>query len=504
MVRMEGKLFGKAKVTVKALTPLLVGGREPDRFVHLSSSADESRFIIPSSAIKGAIVERIKSVGASDFLDDLGEGEREGTVKFSEMKATSGGKNYDERTRVSINPKTRTAEAGHLFLLAAAPKGLKFVGDILFKREISTEEYRRFTKLLTGFPIHIGGGQTSGFGRIQIEFGSLEKVPSHTLQKGLWQINLKPLSPYSSKPVSGRMEKSYFVPSKEVIESLAIKKVFGVQRSGWFFPSKASPKQGFPVPFTFYKEKNEEDDHPIDLIKEFLYSRITGIPFLLANKATDSRLVPMKGYINLTGNREKIKVTPITSYHVKRNLKTRTVEDFWVQVGYRPEYYSGIVRADDDSLEIPQLVQLGGSRGKGYGLFEVEKAESYKRWETWGSTIKACSEFIAGEIPNQSVHNGLWIPILITSPTVPDSAFIRNYAIVHEFSKSCVVRKFVPETGKTHLVSAVSPGSVWLLLPKEQNSPLERVVENLKDLKNSGIGAYTEDGFGDFEIYPWG
>jgi len=501
---MEGKLFGKAKVTVKALTPLLVGGREPDRFVHLSSSSDESRFIIPSSAIKGAIVERIKSVGASDFLADLGEGEREGTFKFTELKATSDGKNYDERTRVSINPKTRTADAGHLFLLAAAPKGIKFVGDILFKREISSEEFHRFNKLLTGFPIYIGGGQTSGFGRIQIEFGPLEKVPSLTLQKGLWQINLKPLSPYCSKPVSGRMEKSYFVPSKEVIESLAIKKVFGVQRGGWFFPSKASPKQGFPVPLTFYKEKNSEDDHPIDLIKEFLYSRITGIPFLLADKATDSRLVPMKGYINLTGNREKIKVTPIASYHVKRNLKTRTVEDFWVQVGYRPEYYSGIVRVDDDSLEIPQLVQLGGSRGKGYGLFEVEKAERYKRWETWGSTIKAFSEFIVGEFTNHYANYCSWIPILITSPTVPNADFIGKYTIVHEFSKRCVVRMFVPETGKTHLVPAVNPGSVWILLPKDNNNSLERVVDDLKDLKNSGIGAYAEDGFGDFEIYPWG
>ncbi len=504
MVRMEGKLFGKAKVTVKALTPLLVGGREPDRFVHLSSSADESRFIIPSSAIKGAIVERIKNIGASDFLEDLGKDEREGTIKFSEMKATSGGKNSDERTRVSINPKTRTAEAGHLFLLAAAPKGLKFVGDILFKREISTEEYHRFTKVLTGFPIHIGGGQTSGFGRIQIEFGSLEKVPSHTLQKGLWQINLKPLSPYSSKPVSGGMEKSYFVPSKEVIESLAIKKVFGVRRSGWFFPSKDSPKQGFPVPLTFYKEKNSEDDHPTDLIKEFIYSRITGTPFLLADKDTGSRLVPMKGFINLTGNLEKIKTTPITSYHVKRNLKTRTVEDFWVQVSYKPEYYSGIVRVDDDSLEIPQLIQLGGSRGKGYGLFEVEKAELYKRWDTWGSTIKACSDFISGEFPDQYASSRLWIPILITSPTVPDAIFFENYVIDHEFSKNCVVREFVPETGKTHLVSAVSPGSVWLLQPKDKNDTLDRVIVNLKELKSRGIGTYTEDGFGDFEIYPWG
>ncbi|MGB4199903.1 MAG: RAMP superfamily CRISPR-associated protein [Thermotogota bacterium] len=503
MNRMDSDILYRVKVTITALTPLLVGGREPDRYVHLSSSADGNGFIIPSSSIKGAIIERIKNIGETALLDFLGSDEKEGDIKLSEMKSTRLGKDYDERVRVSINPKTRTADAGHLFLLAAAPKGSRLEGHILFKREIPFETFRHFKRLLTSFPLFVGGGQTSGFGKVKIELGEPEQLSGKLINSGLWQINLKPLTPYTSKPVSGRLQKSYFVPSKEVIEASAILKVFKAERSGWFFPSDSPARRCFPVPLTYYQEKTSDTVTPIDLIKELLYSRMKNAPFLLAKKETGARLIPMKGFASLGAHSEIIKVLPITSYHVKRNEKVKTVEDFWFQASYKPEYFCGTLLVGEAGIELPSFTQLGGSRGKGYGLFEVESPEPYKLWDTWERTVTSCSDFFASCLNPTPDGSKFFIPLLITSPTIPDSSLDQRFKLVQEFSKRTVVRRYLPDTGQTTLVPAVSPGSVWILQPVDDSLPLAPIVESLKQLKLRGIGSQTENGFGDFEIYPW-
>lgn len=485
------------EVYLETLSPLFVGGRteDPD-----ASSKQDGKWIIPASSIKGALTEHLKNHAeklGEEFVEKIcgkqGDGAvNEGSMRLSDLLCLDDcDKDSEEiRTRVSVNRMTGSTEPEALLTYKPAKKGIKFSGKLFLGDKISDEEKEKLVSFLKEkSEFYIGANQTVGLGLVKIKLQQIKTDLYKKIDPGMYLVYYKALSPFvSSEYGSDTLLKKYFMSSKNYIPATTMKKVLKVKRVGYFYPSN-SVFQVIPIPATDYFEKYHNNLH--SCLKPLIVNRLNNNGFLLSR--SEKRLERKQGYKELNSS-NIVEVKEITNFHVALSELTRTVTtSFWVQKSVKPRYWTGYVYSDTKT-EIPRYITVGAARSKGYGLMELERIEEYdnKRWEKY---IEEC-----GKLFNDK---GFFVPFVMTSHYFcqdPQKDF--GGEVVQSFVEYGEYRFYDPnekEGSRVKVFSTVLPGSV-IVVKYDLNK--DKLMDFLKDLKQKGIGSYTELGFGDFEIYP--
>lgn len=491
------------RIVVKALQPLLVGGRSLQNYYHASSSNEAQKWIITASSIKGAVTEHLKNhsyVLGEELVKKLcgaaGDGRKnEGSFRFSDLVQIDGDIHFPEevRTRVKINPSTGSAETGSLFVFKCAPKGTSFEGLLLLDEKLSEGEIQAFLDFLKGHnTFHVGGSRTVGFGLVELTIVEEEHDLRHTLKPGSYLLFYKPLSPFVSTEAGFEtLAKRYYVPSKNYIPASAMKTVLKLDRVGFFYPAEEKSKV-YPIPPTFLSTKHGRSEQVgiYDVLIPLVKNRMNGVVFKIFKDG--QRLVTTRGYVHVDGKLRPVKLNALTNFHVAVNELTRTVnESFWVQRSYKPNYWVGFVHTDSET-SIPKYITVGGARGKGYGLMVLEGAVAYDT-NHWKRSVQKFNTIF-----NDPDH--VYVPILFTSPYYCEDVTKDFHAeLFDSYVESFEYRFFDPDRNCVKIMDVVAPGSVIVLRFRDQ---LDRLIERLLELKRVGVGKYTEIGFGDFEVYP--
>lgn len=493
----------QAVVRIVAESPLLIAGRAGDPRAHISSSTDNKKFVITPSSLRGALKEyliaynklKLALVATGRMPPTEGESadvdpQDAGSVIFSDFISNTVSHSIPERrTRIKIDKTTGTVEPGGLFELACVPKGEQFRGHIFFTNRASDSEINEIIDFMSKRTFRLGHSKTAGFGKIKFQFEKVEEIGSRDLLKGMNIVTLKPLSPYTTTPIgNATLEKRYLQMSNTFLTGSTMKEALKVERATFFYPTNDEGSLSFPIPHTCMKFKNAEGEIQ-NLIYEFMYAYLTDTAFMLEQKGR--RLERAQGYTNCDN------LEAIYSFHIQRNLDTKTVSTFWVQESFKPHYVIGTVMCSNET-SIPEYISVGGARGRGYGLMKVVRTEPYDQ-----SYMRRKIEKFNQNMPEKLKdldRNAVFVPIVFTSPTIVESitTIFPDTEVIFEFCSTVTTRFYDSETGDTVFTSAIAPGSVVVL--KCEKTSLQKVLTALLEKKYLGIGNYCERGFGDFEI----
>ena len=496
----------RVDIVLKALTPVAVGGRNSDPNYHLGMSSENDRFLIPASVIKGAIHERVRGMehllGAELALQITGKTQEKGEEKpsASAMHATDFSSDIpvsmgQPRNRIRMNRKTRTVEAGGLFSMMTAPAGSEFRGSLFFRSDVEEESVQKVIRALRGFPLVMGSGKTAGFGSMEVVRAERKAEESQELGVGFYRLILKPLTPFVVSPFGHEtLEKKYFLPSLPTVSGRAIPATTPFSRSTPPLPSTGLP--GVFSPSTLQKEKYGDENISFEVLREFVYGYEKLQPSLLQRKG--KRLEPFGGFVELgpEGFAKRVPVQKVFSIHVQRNPRTKIVQTFWVQQAHKPVALSCLVSVDK-SFTMDRILVLGGARGKGYGVMEVQSIAPYVDWESWKGRIESFSRFMEKELGNK----GLFVPLLLTSPLLLGAGenLLEGFSRKFILGRTGSERYFDPGVQKVAVQEAFEPGSVVVV---QTEYSMEKALETLKLAKTRGLGNGVENGWGDFEVYP--
>lgn len=501
------------ELRLKARSPLIVGGRTEEVRYHGASSQEGEKWIIPASAIKGAFTEHLKNnvdhLG-KDLVKKLcgeeGDGRtNEGSIKFSDLNVVKNitvEKSHVIRTRISISRLSGSIQPGALAVFKCVKPGTEFKGLLLLGDKLSDDEEKAFFEFLKKEnQFFIGKNQTVGMGRVEIELAEMKEEMRELykeLAPGMYVVTFEPLSPFSSTEVGFEtLEKKYFISSKNYVPSSAMKKVLDLKRTTHFYPSNSIGGISVPMPSTYLRPKYR-DDTIYDCLIELVKSRLEKKAFLMCKDS--ERLVEARGYKLLTRDRT-IKTKEVVNFHIKLNEYSKNVaESFWVQKSYKPDYWVGFVY-HDEPFRLPKYIIVGGARSKGYGLMKLKDCSKYVP-SNWKNSIERFSETLRKILKKPE---SIYVPFLLTTHYFcldPKEDFHGN--VIESFASTDYFRLYDPsdellDGKRVKILETVGPGSVVIV---EYERTLEEVLKMLEEMKKKGIGAYTELGLGDFEVYP--
>ncbi|MDI3473306.1 MAG: superfamily [Thermotogaceae bacterium] len=492
------RIIKYARATIKTAGPVIVGGRGFHRLADISTSFDGERLVITMSALKGVLKDALNFYATEDLVkkatgsvpDDEPQVFEESKVLFQDFSCDI--YELDIRTRIKVERMTRTAESGGLFTAATIPIGTTFEGNIFFKEGLSDDEITKIIEILNNHKHKIGASKTAGFGSIEFRVDEPEEVEVRRLPPGFYKVYFKPLTPFvSTKYGNQTLEKRYLLESQPQISGDAMKSVLNVERATFFYPTdiKSSDIESLVNPKYYYSYKYEENSKE-NLLFDLLKARFNKQAFLL--EKSGKRLERAKG----------TKVKRVYNFHIKRNFMVNTVETFWVQQAYKPEYIVGYVYSSSE-LEIPEFISIGGARGKGYGLMKFDsKEEIADEPEVIENYIEKFNRKLSKYV---DIGDEKYVPLLILTPTIVKNTdeLFKTIKPVFEFCDIQNFRYYNQQTSKTHIVKAISPGSFILFKIIDSENCISEILEKRK----TGLGELTEKGCGAFEIIEtnkWG
>lgn len=531
----------KIKISLKLLSPLLIGSSEDIYGFAKSQLEHDNVALISGSELKGNFRHIFKSIPSLNQFEDslFGNTLRSGKLFFETLELTN--PNYIERVGISINRDLNVVENQKLFMVKAlnSSENPIFEGYINVNGTLSESEKRSLI-FAANIIDKIGSMKSRGFGKVKITLDFVdiaEPKDSKDLNDGIYEMIFKVKSPII---LTSEMAKAYLYTSRTFVSGETLRGAYAEffdKRSDVFKHIFNQGKVHFPFlypslynrilipsPQTWFTLKHSNGDMIYDILLGKYVEKIfeeKGFKAVLTDKVIkdgkEVRIGPFRGYFDLDSQVPvKIPSRNFFSTQIEIDPFTKTAKSGILRSydAFYPNYLGGYLKVDyQNKALINELlkhteIQIGNSKTRGFGhleLFSIRKIESNSI-----NLLKIANEKFRKVINQINELNNTkefdlkktLVPIVLTSDLIErdfENLLGQDFKLKLSFTRRQNISGYnaYSKSNKT-LYNSVVSGSVFLF---ECDKDVNEVAEILDKKRNEGLGYLTESGFGDFSIY---
>ncbi len=528
----------KIKISIKLLSPLLIGSSEENHSIAKSQLAYNNMALITGSELKGNFRYIFKTIPALNKFEIplFGDSNNAGKLLFETLQLEN--PSYIERMGVSIDRNLKISANEKLFTVRALNHSDRsFEGYIKVNGELSESEK---SSLVTAakFIDKIGSMKSRGFGKVKIDLDFVEdqRTVLQNIEEGIYEIIFKVKSPII---LTSEMAKTYLYTSRTFVSGETLKGAY----AGFFDKNSDTFKQIFnygkvhfpflypslnnksliPSPQTLFTQKHSNGEMIYDITFGKYIERLfaeKGLKYVLTDKTIkdgkEIRLEPAKGYFDpdkstlysLTSQKffsTQIEIDPFT-----RTAKSGILRSY---DAFYPDYLGGYLKVDSQNKDLVKEIighkeiQIGNSRTRGFGHLELH---SFQKINDNFSTLKIANDNFKEIVDKINQINGTKdfeikhtiVPVVLTSDLIEkdfENLFGEGFDLKMAFTRRQNISGYsaYSKSNKT-LYNSIVAGSVFIF---DSDKDLNSVSQILSQKRYEGLGYLTESGFGDFSIY---
>jgi CRISPR/Cas system CSM-associated protein Csm3 (group 7 of RAMP superfamily) len=529
----------KIKISIKLLSPLLIGSSEEIYGIAKSQLTYNNVAIITGSELKGNFRYIFKTIPSLNKFEVplFGDSNRAGKLLFETLQLEN--PSYVERMGVSIDRNLKVSANEKLFTVRALNHSDRsFEGYIKVNGELSESEK---SSLITAANLidKIGSMKSRGFGKVKIDLDFIEdqNIIPEKIEEGIYEITFKVKSPII---LTAEMAKTYLYTSRTFVsgetlkgsyaeffdkKSDAFKQIFNYGRVHFpFLYPSLNNKSLFPSPQTLFTQKHSNGEMIYDITLGKYIERLfaeKGLRYVLTDKAIDGekriRLEPAKGYFDP----EKSTLYSLilqkffsTQIEIEPSTKTARSGILRSYDAFYPDYLGGYLKVNSQNKDLVKEIikhkeiQIGNSRTRGFGHLELDSIHKinddfYSNLESANNAFKE----IVNKINQMNRTNDFEIkntivPVVLTSDLIEkdfENLLGEGFNLKMAFTRRQNISGYstYSKSNKT-LYNSIVAGSVFVF---ESDKDLKSVSQILSQKRYEGLGYLTESGFGDFSVY---
>ncbi len=529
----------KIKISIKLLSPLLIGSSEEIYGIAKSQLTYNNVAIITGSELKGNFRYIFKTIPSLNKFEVplFGDSNRAGKLLFETLQLEN--PSYVERMGVSIDRNLKVSANEKLFTVRALNHfDRSFEGYIKVNGELSESEK---SSLITASKLidKIGSMKSRGFGKVKIDLDFVEDqnaIPEE-IEEGIYEMIFKVKSPII---LTAEMAKTYLYTSRTFVSgetlkgsyaeffdknSDAFKQIFNYGRVHFpFLYPSLNNKSLFPSPQTLFTQKHSNGEMIYDITLGKYIERLfaeKGLRYVLTDKTIkdgkEIRIEPAKGYFDPEKSTlYSLILQKFFSTQIEIDPFTKTAKSGILRSydAFYPDYLGGYLKVNSQNKDLvkeiikQKEIQIGNSRTRGFGHLELDSIHKinddfYFSLESANNAFKEIVDRInqMNGTKDFEIKNTI-VPVVLTSDLIEkdfENLLGEGFNLKMAFTRRQNISGYstYSKSNKT-LYNSIVAGSVFVF---ESDKDLKSVSQILSQKRYEGLGYLTESGFGDFSVY---
>ncbi|MGC9140169.1 RAMP superfamily CRISPR-associated protein [Athalassotoga sp.] len=529
----------KIKISIKLLSPLLIGSSKESYGIAKSQLAYNNMALITGSELKGNLRYIFKTIPALNKFEVplFGDSNSAGKLLFETLQLEN--PSYIERMGVSIDRNLKVSANEKLFTVRALNHpDRSFEGYIKVNGKLSESEK---SSLVTAANLidKIGSMKSRGFGKVKIDLDFVEDqntIPEN-IEEGIYEMIFKVKSPII---LTAEMAKTYLYTSRTFVSGETLKGAYaeffdknsdifkqifnhGRVHFPFLYPS-SNNRSLIPSPQTLFTQKHSNGEMIYDITLGKYIERLfaeKGLKYILTDKTIkdgkEIRLEPAKGYFDpdkstlYSLNSQKFFSTQIEIDPFTKTAKSGILRSY---DAFYPDYLGGYLKVNSQNKDLVKEIighkeiQIGNSRTRGFGHLELHSVQKIN--DDFSSSLKIANDAFKEIVDKINQMNGTKdfeikntiVPVVLTSDLIEkdfENLFGEGFNLKMAFTRRQNISGYstYSKSNKT-LYNSIVAGSVFVF---ENDKDLNSVSQILSQKRYKGLGYLTESGFGDFSIY---